>query len=180
MKSTETNQIARLLVFARKGHTLYFNHVPNPMGYSNCHCTGYEDPDSFVKPYHWWSHPKDQLSTHFEGYQFADDGIPVIDNRQAVETDAGYRWVFKGPLVDVEIQDGECETLPEVDELFGSTINSAFGGLLTLNKATRITEKRGCLDSVSVKEYVQGWKEHGARIGRLFVKDGKATITWEA
>ncbi len=111
---------------------------------SNETCQGYEDPESFVQPYHWWSHPKDQLSLHWDSYDIPVEGIPVVDVREAVKTDAGYSWVFKGPLLDVDLADNEIDRL----------------------------------DGVSVSQYVQGWREHGARIGRFFVVDGKGVIEW--
>jgi len=167
---------AKLLHFGRGGHTLHYME----QGYSNCHCQGYESPESFVKAYHWWSHPKDQLSYHFAGYQFPVDGIPVVDVRAAVETPEGYSWVFKGPLVDVELADGECDCMPQPDPLFaGAVAGNQFGTLLAHHVVTKATQRRGSLDGVSVSEYVSGWRDHGARVGRLYVDGNNARIEWE-
>ena len=66
------------------------------------------------------------------------DGTPAIDVRAAVETDDGYRWVFKGPMVDVDLPDGGC---------------------------SGYSKAPGAMDYVSTREYVEGWRQHGARIG---------------
>ncbi len=174
-------EIARLIKFTVTGHTLHSSYVPaNPgdITYSNCRCNGYESPESFVKPYHWWADAKDVTRTHYGKYVIPSEGVPVVDIRQAIETKDGYSWVFQGPLLDCDLPDGEVDSLCEPSEPFGSIVDANFGGLLTLQRVTRITQKRGALDSVSVSEYVQGWKEHGARIGSFTLVDGIASIAW--
>lgn len=166
-----------MLHFGARGHTLYFS-SPD---YSNCSSQGYCDPESFVQPYHWWSHPKDQLSRNWDGYILADEGIPVVDVRPAIETAEGYSWVFKGPLLNVDLPDGEADECPMPSEILAFGLaHSGYGPLLLDHAVARKTErKRSSLDSVSVSEYVQGWREHGARIGRFFVRDGQGVIEWE-
>ena len=142
---------AKLLKFGNGGHVIYFLNPP----YKNCTCSGYEDPETFVKPYHWWAHPKDQISRHWDGYVFPPDGLPVIDLREAVETDPGYSWVFKSPMVNPDLPEGAVERLDNRDGPPRS------------------------LDCVSVSEYVRGWREHGAKIGKAFIRDGACIIEWE-
>lgn len=170
-------QLARLLKFTVTGHTLDYSNPP----YRSCHCSGYESPETFGKPYHWWAHPAGQMSTHFADYHFPPDGVPVLDIRAAVDTPAGYSWVFRGPLVDVDLPDGACDALPKMDGMMGAALmQSGFAGLLVTHAATRATAPRGSLDSVSVPEFVQGWREHGARVGRAYVRQGVFSLVWEA
>lgn len=171
-----SKSVAKLLKFTVTGHQLYYSQE----GYSNCHCSGYEDPESFPKPYHWWADPADKISTHFAGYQFADEGIPVLDLRDAVNTPEGRRWVFKGPMLDVDLEDGAIDTLPEVSPIMLPAV-AAFGQTVALLE-TRAAQSRGVagpLDSVSVSEFVKGWREHGAKVGRCYVENGTCRIEWE-
>ena len=144
------NNQAKLLKFGNGGHTIYFLNPP----YKNCTQTGYENPETFVKPYHWWAHPKDQISHFWDGFDFPQTGLPVIDLRAAVETEPGYSWVFKGPMVNPDLEDGVVDRL-------GNESGPARS-----------------LDMVSVSEYVKGWQEHGARIGKAFIHDDTCIIKW--
>jgi len=133
-----------------------------------------------VKPYHWWADPKDQLSWHFDGYSFAAEGIPVVDVRPAIETKAGLSYVFKGPILNCRITDDTIDRLPEVSP-FAMPAVAAYGsvGMLVETVAARKTATPGPLDGVGVSRYVHGWREHGARIGRLMVDGQTAVIVWE-
>lgn len=162
---------AHLLKFTVKGHVIEAH---------NQHCSGYEDPESFVKPYHWWADAPGVMRQHWDGYEWPADGVPVIDIRKAVETPEGYSWVFKGPLLDVSLQDGEIDALPEVSPLMAPAI-VAYGQAAALVETRRCQEQRkaGPLDGVSTAEFVRGWKEHGARIGRCFVNGNDGRIEWD-
>lgn len=167
---------AKLLKFGQGGHTLHYVEE----GYSNCSCQGYCDPESFVKAYHWWAHPAEQLSYHFEGYDIPVEGIPVIDVREAVSTPEGYKWVFRGPLLDVQLAEGEVDELGKINPLMAVAMaGNAYGTLIADHLVTKASSARGSLDGVSVGEYVKGWREHGARIGRLYVEGTSARIEWE-
>jgi hypothetical protein len=173
MKNTKS--IARLLKFTVSGHALEYYEGTDTTG----HCQGYEDPESFPKPYHWWAHPPEQMSTHFEGYQFPPEGIPVIDIRAAVDTPEGYSWVFKSPLLDVRLPDGAVSRLPPIPEIMLPLLTASPEGRTALACQVLTQGRRaGALDNVSVEEFVQGWKEHGARIGRCFVQNGECWIVW--
>lgn len=164
--------IARLLTFGMGGHTIYG---------TGSRCQGYEDPESFCPLYHWWAHPAEQMTSHWSSYEVGADGIPCIDVRAAVESEAGSRWVFRGPMCDVNLADGEADILGEVSPLFaGAVAGNSFGGLLMIHEASKATQARGALDSVSVAEYARGWRDHGARIGRAYRNaDGSGRIVWE-
>ncbi len=113
-------------------------------------CSGYGNPD---RP-------------HAAEGKDIPDGTPVIDKRKAVDTPEGYSWVFKGPLVNVNLPDGEACYCPEPSPILAAGVSGSYVGLLGLQAASRATQAtRGPLDEVSVSEYVRGWKEHGARIG---------------
>lgn len=151
-------------------------------GYSHCTHSGYEDPESFCPLYHWWADAAGVMRSHWSNYNVAADGIPVIDKRAAVETLEGGAWVFRGPMVDVSLKDGDVDASPMPSEIMaGALAETAFGGLLAEHVEARVQQKpRSGLDSVSIAEYVQGWREHGARIGRAFRNaDGTGTIIWE-
>ena len=165
-------ETVKLLHFGARGHTLYGH---------NFTCSGYEDPESFVKPYHWWADAPEQISRHWDNYQISPAGIPVVDSRAAVETDAGFSWVFKGPLLDVDLDDGAIDRLPDVSPLMLPAV-AAYGQTAALlsTVAARSTPKAGPLDGVGVHDYVQGWRDHGARIGRFTVNtENVGTIVWE-
>jgi hypothetical protein len=88
----------------------------------------------------------------------------------------GFNWAFSGPMVNVDLKDGEIDACPELSEIFASAVsNNQFGTMLAVHKATKVKQKRGALDKVSIKEYVDGWRDHGARIGRY--RGGN--IIWE-
>jgi hypothetical protein len=177
----DARKVARLLHFGRGGHTAYFSDL-GPIKYSNCHLSGYEDPESFCALYQWWAHPRGEMSSHWHDLSVPDDGIPVVDVRGAVETPAGMDWVFRGPMVDPDLPDGAADELCAIDPMMaGAMAGNAFGQLAAFHTAQRASgARRGSLDSVSVREYVDGWREHGARIGRAFRNaDGSARIVWE-
>ena len=95
------------------------------------------------------------------------DGCPVIDKRPALETKEGFAWVFKGPMVDVDLKDGSREC-PQPSELFASAVaENAFGGLLALQADHKLCDdsEPGPLDYVPTSVYVEGWRQRGARIG---------------
>tara|TARA_R100000306_G_scaffold61072_2_gene62735 strand:- start:375 stop:890 length:516 start_codon:yes stop_codon:yes gene_type:complete len=146
---------AKLISFGKGGHTIHYGTVDN--------CTskrqGYETPASF-----------EALPEH--------DGAPCIDVRDAVDTDAGYRWVFSGPMVDVDLPAGEVSGIDlspgssMVADAIGKQADT-YGTLVRLHRAS--TSKAGPLDSVAIPEYLAGWYDNGARVG--VVVDGE--IQWE-
>jgi hypothetical protein len=104
------------------------------------------------------------------------DGTPAIDNRAAVETDTGFSWVFAGPMVDVNIPWGVVNKCPTPTPEMVAGMQGVFSTLTGLQLAARQERQAaGPLDMVSVEEYVNGWRDHGARIGRY--QDGQ--IEWE-
>lgn len=151
-----TPDIAKLVTFGVGGDTVHLGRHNTISGYGNPdrpHAA--EQDDDLIIP----------------------DGTPVIDKRPAVKTDRGYRWAIRGPMVDVDLQDGDTDRCPEPGPMFAEAVaDNWFGALLSLQSASRdADEARGPLDSVSTAEYVRGWKEHGARIGQYVGGE----IVWE-
>jgi hypothetical protein len=170
-----THETAKLIKFTERGHTVHLA----SQHYSNVSQSGYESPESFCQPYHWWADKSDTTRVHYENMTIPDSGVPVLDIRQATQTPEGVSWVFKGPLLDVDLPDGQVSELPTPDPLFaGAVANNAYGKLLAIH-AGKEQGKRGALDSVSVSEYINGWKEHGGKVGRFYVRNGQASIEWE-
>jgi hypothetical protein len=98
------------------------------------------------------------------------DGTPVVDTTAAGKTREGIAWAIKGPLVNVDLAEGECAPLEiDKDSLVAgaaAATNRTFAFLLALQMVAKHgVTTRGPLDHVSIAEYAHGWKEHGARIG---------------
>ncbi len=147
------DRTAKLVEFAQGGDSVEFGRF--------CCSSGYGNPDS--------PHAADPATTTIP------DGTIAIDKRAAIDTPEGYAWVFKGPMVDVDLPDGGVDPCPQPSALMaGAVAENAFGALLATHTVTRQTQKRGSLDHVSISEYVQGWADHGARIGHYV--DGQ--IIW--
>lgn len=140
--------VAKFVSFGRGGDIVYYD--------GSSRCSGYGTPE---KPHAAVDIP---------------DGVIALDKRPALETPEGVSWVFKGPMVNPDIPDGEYDPCPEPSELFTSAVaGNSFGSLLTIHAASKGT--RGSLDHVSVAEYVDGWRKLGARVG---VYSG-GSIIWE-
>jgi hypothetical protein len=150
-----TTNIAKLVCFGRGGDSVEYG--------KRCHGSGYGTPE---RP-----HAADPKTCTIP------DGTIAIDKRTAIETPAGYAWVFNGPMVNVDLQDGDCSECPEPSPIFaGAVAGNEYGSLLTLQAAHKTAKKTpGPLDFVSIAEYVEGWRAVGARIGRYVA--GK--IVWE-
>lgn len=79
-------------------------------------------------------------------------GTPVVDVREAVLAEPGFKWVFRGPLVDVDA-----------------------------TKRVNWAKVHG-LSDVPIDQFIEGWRAHGARIGTVASADpetGELVITWE-
>lgn len=159
--------VPRLVCFGR-GHTIHFARTVEPGGGSSLMTEqGYDSPEDFFQPSKWWAHDwlEQRDKAEFEG-------VPYVDKRAAVETPEGMEWVLKGPLVDVDLDDGEVSELPPISPIMGFGLaHSGFGGLLAMHLAQKSKAKRGSLDGVSVAEYVAGWWKHGATVG--VIQDGQ-------
>lgn len=136
-----------LVHFGAGGDTIYF---ARQEGGGARTCSGYRDRKDFFAPSRWWTHEHAERENP-EPF----DGVPWVDCTEAVETPEGRQWVFAGPLVDVELPDGEREACPT--DGFAPVIAAAWGMLGAM--------AAGGLDSVSIAEYVRGWAEHGAKVG---------------
>ena len=146
------SRIPKFVSFANGGDVVYYS--------ANCRCSGYGTPD---RPHA--AHPEEM-----------PDGTPVIDKRPALETAAGYAWVFRGPMLNPDLPDDQFDPCPAPSLMFAEAMaqsSTTFAGMLALQKCA--TTERGPLDQVSIAEYVAGWKERGARSGRYLA----GAIVWD-
>lgn len=155
MRTYSNKTTARLIKFGRGGDTVYCGHGVT--------CTGYGSPGN---PH----------AARADEDLTIPDGCPVVDVRAAVETADGYRWVFAGPMVDVDLPDGESSECPIPSPmLVAGVAGNEYGSLLAIHEATKQASPRGALDSVSIGEYLAGWRDHGARVGQYL----GGAIVWE-
>lgn len=147
-------RIAKLVSFGAGGDTVHYG--------KNHTCTGHGTPE---RP-----HAADLSKGEIL------DGCPVIDKREAVETPRGYAWVFAGPMVNVDLPAGSVDRLGPVCPIMAQAMGeNPYGGMIAMHEATRTETRPGALDTVSTEEYIAGWREAGARIGRY---EG-GVIVWE-
>lgn len=152
-----SRRTAKLVTFGNGGDTVYFS--------AYCKCQGYGSPE---RPH------AAQLSEDC----IIPDGTPAIDKRAAVETDDGFRWAFQGPMVNVDLPENVVDCCPMPSPVFAAAMaeTPGFGSMLASQFVHGFgQETAGPLDSVSIGEYVNGWRDHGARIG--YYKNG--VIVWE-
>lgn len=114
--------IAKLVTFGKGGDTVYIG--------ANHTISGYGNPE---RP-HAADSQKDTLEI--------PDGTFAIDKRPAVETEEGFAWVFKGPMINVDLVESETD--------------------------------KHAFSYVTINDYVEGWKNHGAKIGTYL----KGQIVW--
>lgn len=145
-------RVAKLVTFGRGGDCVYYGRYWRSMGYGSPERPHAADTD-------------------------IPDGVVAIDQRAAIETrDDAYDWAFQGPMVDVDLPEGQvdpCEPSGIMIDAMKSDSGNQFGQLLKLHEMNNT--QPGPLDHVSIKQYVDGWRLVGARIG--FYKNGK--IIWE-
>lgn len=93
------------------------------------------------------------------------DGTPALDLLPAIETNEGFTWAFKGPMVDVDLPEGEVKKCPDPSPMFAAAVSgNQFGTLLAVREVTK-GARAGSLDSVCVAEYIREWVNRGARLG---------------
>jgi hypothetical protein len=148
-----TKHDPKLITFAEGGDRVYYT--------NGCTGSGYGNPD---RPHASADMP---------------EGIPCIDKRAALKTEAGLKLLLRGPMVSADLPDGEVEVCPEPSPILAAGVaGNAFGNLLALNAAHKLVAPKtpGPLDSVSVSAYVELWRAAGARIG---VTGPNNTFIWE-
>lgn len=137
--------VAKFVKFGRGGDTVYYG--------GGCVGSGYGTPES----------------PHAAKPAEIPDGTPVIDIRDAVETKAGYSWVFCGPMLNPDMPDGAIDYCPEPSGIMANAMaETSYGGLLTIQKVQRSAEPKaaGALDHVGIADYIAGWRQRGARVGQ--------------
>ena len=94
-----TKSIAKLVCFGRGTDSVEYG--------GGCHGSGYGNPEN------------PHASRIDDGLEIPD-GTYAIDKRAAVETPEGYEWVFRGPMCNPDIPDGEYDPCPVPSELFAA------------------------------------------------------------
>jgi hypothetical protein len=150
--------VAKLVCFGNGTDVVYYGHGTEGSGYGS---------------------PERPHAAQIDDGCAIPDGTPAIDKRPAIATAAGYSWVFKGPMVNPDIPDGKIDRCPDlagsmVAQAIVSDPGNGYAPLIVSQLAHR-GSSAGPLDSVSISEYVRGWKAVGARIGRY--QSGQ--IVWE-
>ncbi len=146
LSSAASGKTAKLVEFGRGGDSVEYG--------GGCSGSGYGTPEN---PH----------AAQPDNDCIIPDGTPAIDKRAAIDTPEGYSWVFKGPMVDVNLPEGGREDCPQPSALFASAVaGNDYGKLLALQVVHRHkADTPGPLDYVCLSEYVEGWRNHGARIG---------------
>jgi hypothetical protein len=146
----------KLVTFGRGGDTAYCSDDK----WGKCTISGYGRPD---RPHAGESTDARPIA----------DGTPALDLLPAIETDEGFKWAFKGPMVDVDLAE-EVERCPDASPMFAAAVSgNQFGTMLAVHAVTK-GSRAGALDSVSIGEYVREWVNRGARLGHY--RNGK--IEW--
>lgn len=147
--SVSGKQIAKLVEFGRGGDVVELARGSRCSGYGTPENPHAADPKSYIFP----------------------DGTPAIDKRPAIDTEAGYRWVFRGPMVDVDLEPGAVDAIGDISDniMVRAMMNdpgNEFGTLAAMQIAHTATKREpGPLDFVDIATYIEGWRAVGARIG---------------
>ena len=152
-------QQPKLVTFGRGGATVYFSKWSQ--------LQTYDSREQFFKASKWWAH---NYETIRDVSQY--EGVPFCDKTKAVESDAGFKFAIRGPMVNVDLPTGKISECPQPSEFLAAGVSEEFKTLLAmqvLSKARKV--KAGPLDEVSISEYLDGWREYGATIGTI--RNGK-------
>lgn len=148
------HDIAKLVRFGRGGDTVYFGGGSRSEGYGS---------------------PERPHAATVRPDRLIPDGTPVVDVRAAVVTPEGFQWVFRGPMLNPDLPDGEVSELGDPGIMAAALAGSQYGDLLAIHVTDKKPGTAGPLDYVGIAQYVKGWREHGARIGHYL----NGTIQWE-
>jgi hypothetical protein len=145
---------AKFVEFGRGGDTVHFARGHYAAGYGT---------------------PENPHAAQIKEGRAIPDGTLALDQRQAIGTKAGYAWVFRGPLLNVDLPVGEVLPLHDPgrpasiieDVLLSERDHNDYGRLVALHRAHEETSKDpGPLDEVDIQTYIAGWLRVGARLGR--------------
>jgi hypothetical protein len=98
--------------------------------------------------------------------------------REAVDTQEGFAWAIRGPMLSVDMAEGveECPD-PSPVMAFGLAQVPQYAGMMALQLAVKGAKAGpGPLDKVPLAVWIKGWKEHGARTGHY----NAGRIVWDA
>ena len=152
-----------LITFGAGGHQVYYEPLAQFGAMTHQRSSGYRSPDNIfvARPRLGESGPG---TADYEAKDF--QGVPVIDMREAVKTQAGRHMAISGPMVQPGLKDQEVKTCPEPSSMLAGGLSGSFAGLASLQKAQKVTGMQpGALDMVSVPEYIRMWRMAGGKIG---------------
>ena len=159
MSTASATKSAKLVEFGRGTDTVHYS--------QGCRSTGYGSPEN----------PHAAAAD-----KNIPDGVIAIDKRPAIDTQEGFAWVFRGPLVDVDLSSGKVSACPDLaDSIVASAVRSdpgnVHGTMADLHDAVKkqTPNQPGPLDYVDIWAYVDGWRRVGARIGQYVGGE----IVWE-
>lgn len=148
-----SKHVARLVKFGRGMDTVYYTGGMRASGYGN------------------------------SGSPHAAKGVPAgvvaVDLTPALETVEGFKWVFRGPMVNVDLPEGEVNRLGRVKDspMVNALKQGNYGNLIRMHEEQEARGERSGLDEVSLEEWVEGWRQLGARVGRY---NEVGEIDWES
>lgn len=160
---------AVLISFGLGGHHIDVNRGE---GYGNCSISGYDTPERFER---------ELASGHKSSYPPLAD-VPVIDKRAVLQQNPCL--AIKSPMVNAKLPAGAISRFADIladpaDSLVVRSFaqgDSQQRGLAAMAIAAATTTFGG-LDDVAPDVYLEWWRSHGARIGRMDT-DG-CRILWE-
>lgn len=159
-------QKAHLISFGLAGHGVEITDTRRNGSRTKARISGYDCPESFERA----------LARGEKAEYPPLAGVPVLDKRPALRD----RPVLgiQSPLVDVELEEGTVERLDA--RAARSMLHGLSGGFEVLAALAIVHDGKpepGPLDSVPLRDYLEWWRERGARLGRM---DGQGLrIVWQ-
>lgn len=145
-----------MVQFGPAGHTVH---------YPSSRLTGYESKATFFATSKWWAHDfADRLDP--EAYE----GLPYIDTTGMEDEDRAH-MAIKGPMVDVNLGEGQVDRAPAVSEAMKAGLEGLFSTLAKVADQQRKQDMLGSLDHTDTATYMKLWKHFGAEVG--FIRKGK-------
>lgn len=117
----------------------------------------------------WYLHTPEEIAKHYQ--EELEPGVLLIDKRPALEGERGtHANAYASPMCDVELPDGAIDRLDlsGAEFMVGALKQTGYGGILRAHEiaAEVAPDVAGPLDSVSISQYVQWWRDRGAAIYR--------------
>lgn len=159
----------KLITFGRGGHTFELS--------AHSKLSGYDTPERVEG---------ELAAGRYDDNYDIPDGTPAVDKVPAINQPGGVAAVFKSPLVNVDLDEGDIErfNLPKNSIIGDAVQNGLMGPVAQASVALALVAKGkpepGPLDEVSIDVYLTYWRRKGARIGALWTSpDGTRRFDWD-